>query len=175
MEAFLAVVAGLASTGVLLYLLMAGARKLARVILGRNKPKLKTKGKTPIAQQDLYSIAAREKALKVRSAANKAQRDEWNSTYRRLIEQTCDHTYDMHHARWWVCTKCFYEKPWYYKDGCSCVTYTMTSYNGRYDEEYLRHRSGTCNVHGRDIEQYKKEAMQWHLKQMKYSKGGIIN
>lgn len=131
--------------------------------------------KPAIADTDLYGIEARQKALKVRQQGNREEQKQWTITFDQLVQRLCKHKYDMHSRQWWVCTECKYEEPWYWDYECSCATYRIETY-GMHEKHILTHRSGTCNLHGRDFEQYKAEALQWHIKQQKkYSKGGFTN
>lgn len=160
---------------VLIGLLCAGSIGVAAWWFVRCAFKIEPPAHKPIADTDLYGIKARELALQAKKKLFWEQRQEWQNEFAKLVQSTCKHEYDMHANQWYVCTKCKYEKPWYYRDGCSCATSKYQHYvNSHYTHRLIR-RSGTCNVHGRDFEKYKQEAMKWHLQQQKYSKGGIIN
>lgn len=86
-------------------------------------------------------------------ASRKAEHDDWQTDFSRLVQATCAHSYPATYSRptYYTCLKCKYVEPWDEPhEGCKCRYETVTTVASPFPEYHVTHRDWECKWHGVD-------------------------
>lgn len=121
-----------------------------KIILPKRKPK---------AEVDPW---AGWKAIKANlDASRKAEHDDWQTDFNRLVQDTCAHSFPAtsQNPTYFTCYKCGYEEPWeFVEDGCGCHFTEVKTLSSPFPEYNVTFRYGNCVWHGVDWENFGKQS-----------------